>query len=191
MKRETLVLAGAFALLGGCSSMVHGPYQDVAIDSSPPGATATITPMLSERGPLFLDKNKKYTVTTPATVRLLRDNSYRVEMQKTGYKITSTKIESAYDWLWAPALCGPCEMVGDTPTFDLKGRAWPVRFAEAVTYSYPRGFVRAIGRGARVFSPEAMMGHSFKLRPEEGGFFSGWHGVGTPTVAATLEPTER
>jgi len=41
-----------------------------------------------------------------------------------------------------------------------------LRFLEAATYSYPRGFVRAWGRGFRIFSPEALLGHSFKLRPE-------------------------
>jgi hypothetical protein len=62
---------------------MHGPYQDVRIESDPPGAKATISPMISQRGPAYLDE-KKQTVTTPATVRLKRDNTYRVEYEKAG-----------------------------------------------------------------------------------------------------------
>ncbi len=81
-QRVSLVTAGAMAslVLGGCATLVHGPYQDVRIDSTPPGATATVSPLLCERGPNFLDEKKKQTVTTPATVRLRRDNAYRVEV---------------------------------------------------------------------------------------------------------------
>jgi len=185
-----LVAALAF-LSSGCSTLIHGPLQTVQIETDPPGATATVTPMLSERGPLFLDSTKKYTVTTPATVRLRRDNSYRVELQKPGYKIGSAKIVSSYNWLTAPVLCGPCEFAGDLPTYDMKGRALPVRFAEAAFYEYPRGFFRAIGRALRPISPEAVLGHSFKLRPESAGFTEGWHGLGTPVVSSRLEPTAR
>lgn len=189
MRGQTVFLASLTALISGCSTLIHGPLQDVHIDSNPPGATATITPTLSERGPLFLDKHKSYTVTTPAVVRLQRDNHYRIEYQKTGYKLGAAKVASSYDWLWAPAVCGPCEAVGQLPIYDLKGRPWPLRFAEAAFYEYPVGFFRATGRTLRIFSPEALMGTSFKLAEDGSGFWSDWHGVGTPDVSATLEPT--
>jgi hypothetical protein len=189
MRRERLLLAPALALLAGCATMIHGKYQDVALDSNPPGATATVTPTMSERGPSYLDPKKTYTVTTPATLRLRRDNTYRVELTKPGYKLATTKVVSSYDWAWAPVMCGPCEMAGDMPTFDMKGKALPLRFLEAAFYSYPKGAVRAFGRGLRIFSPEALLGTSFKLKPENGGFFSDWHAVGTPNVGAKLEPT--
>jgi len=188
MRRNSMFLA-SLVFLGGCATLVHGPMQDVTLDSSPPGATVTVMPSISERGPSFLDKQKQYTVTTPATLRLRRDTTYRVEMQKPGYKIAATKIESSYDWVWAPVTCGPCEMVGDLPTFDTKGQALPVRFAEAAFYEYPRGFVRAWGRGLRIFSPDALLGNSFKLRQSGASFFDHWHALGTPKVEAQLEPT--
>jgi hypothetical protein len=179
----------ASVLTSGCATLIHGPYQEVRLESEPPGATATVSPLTSERGPAFLDKTKKYTVTTPATVRLRRDNSYRVELAKAGYKIGSTKVLSSYDWAMAPVMCGPCEFAGDLPTYDMKGRPLPLRFLEAAFYEYPRGFFRAWGRALRIISPEAVIGTSFKLRAEDAGFLSDWHGVGTPTVSARLEPT--
>lgn len=187
--RQALFLAASLGFLGGCATVVHGPYQDVQIVSNPPGATATISPMVSERGPRFLDSKKERTVTTPATVRLRRDNSYRVEMAKPGHKIGTTKVVSSYDWIWALMSCGPCEAVGELPSFNMKGQVLPVRFLEAALYEYPKGFVRAVGRGLRIFSPDALLGSAFKLKPERGGFFSNWHALGEPTVSANLEPT--
>jgi len=189
MRGQLVLLAMLATFLGGCATLIHGPFQEVRIESVPPGATATVSPMLSERGPAFLDPEKKRTVTTPATVRLLRDNTYRVELEKPGHKITTTKVESSYDWLWAPFACGPCEAIGELPSFDLKSKPLPLRFVEAAFYAYPRGFFRAWGRGLRLFSPEAHLGNSFKLKPEQAGFFEEWHGVGTPTVTANLEPS--
>jgi hypothetical protein len=189
MRGQSLIVAAFAAGLGGCATLIHGPMQDVRVESNPPGATATITPMLSERGPAFLDAKKKITVTTPATVRLRRDNHYRVELEKPGYKFGTAKVTSSYDWLWSPALCGPCEAIGELPTFDLKGRPLPLRFVEAAFYEYPKGFLRAWGRGLRIFSPEAHLGTAFKLKPEKAGVLSDWHAVGTPTVSSTLEPT--
>jgi hypothetical protein len=188
MRLHSLSLTMGVALLSGCATVVHGPLQDVRIDSNPPGATVTVSPMLSERGPNFLDEKKQYTVTTPATLRLRRDNTYRVEVAKQGYKITTTKVVPSYDWLWAPVTCGPCEAVGELPTYDLKGRALPVRFAEAAFYEYPKGFIRAIGRGLRVFSPDALLGNSFKLKSADQGYFGNWHAFGPTDVTANLEP---
>ncbi len=189
MRRQPQLLAALAAFAAGCATVVHGPYQDVRIDSNPPGATATVSPLSSERGPNFLDANKKYTVTTPATLRLRRDNSYRVEVQKPGYKIATAQMDSAYDWLWSPYLCGPCEAAGQLPTYDMNGKPLPVRFAEAAFYEYPKGFFRAIGRFLRLGNPDALLGTSFKLKPKTGGLLSDWHGLGTPDVAPTLEPT--
>jgi hypothetical protein len=186
MGRNGLTIGMCMAL-AGCATVGHGPFQNVRIDSHPSGATATVAAMASERGPLFLDAEKR-VVTTPATVRLRRDNSYRIEIAKPGFGIKQTQVVSSYDWLWAQISCGPCELVGDLPRNDMSGHSLPVRFLEAAFYDYPRGFFRAIGRGTRLFSPEALLGTSFKLRPKDEGFWSDWHALGTPEVTATLDP---
>ena len=188
MRSQPLWLTAAVALLGGCATLVHGPYQDVVLESNPPGATATVTPMSSERGPAFLDSKKQYSVTTPATLHLLRDNTYRVELSKPGYQLATTKVVSKYDWLWGFFTCGPCEAVGQLPTYDLKDQVLPVRFLEAAFYEYPKGAVGAFGRALRIFSPDAMLGNSFKLKPSDAGYWENWHALETPTVATTLQP---
>jgi len=48
----------AFAMLlalacSGCSAVVHGPMQDVRIESNPPGANVTLFPQQSQRGVIF------------------------------------------------------------------------------------------------------------------------------------------
>ena len=104
------------------------------------------------------------------------------------YKLASSQVISSYDWVWAPVSCGPCEAVGELPTYDMKGKALPVRFGEAAFYEYPKGFFRALGKGLRIFSPDALLGNSFKLKPKDGGYFSDWHALGTPEITAKLEP---
>jgi len=185
---KATILAVAVATLSGCATVVHGPYQDVVIDSEPPGAQATVSAQLSERGPLFVDKEKQ-TVTTPATVRLRRDNSYRIEIEKPGYKLGSNQVVSAYDWLWAPVVCGPCEAVGALPTYDMSEHSLPVRFLEAAFYEYPVGAIRSFGYALRLFSPDALMGNAFKLKSKNGGYWENWSGLSTPTIDTSLEPT--
>jgi len=188
MMLRQLGFTSLFALVTGCATLMHGPYENVRLESDPPGATATVSPMLSARGPNFLDENKQ-TVTTPATVRLKRDNTYRVEMQKEGYKIGMTQIVSSYDWIWSPLLCSPCEAVAELPTFEVQEKPLPVRFANAL-YEYPKGAIRAFGYGLRLFNPEAHMGNSFKLKAQDAGYFGNWHALGEPRIQAKLEPLE-
>jgi len=188
MRRSAFAMLLALAC-SGCSAVVHGPMQDVRIESNPPGANVTLFPQQSQRGPLFMSE-EQIKVTTPATVRLHRDTTYRAEFQKTGYAIGETKIVSKYDWLMAPVACGPCEAVGELPTYDMKGRALPVRFAQAAFYEYPVGAVRSVGEALRIVSPEAIMGTSFKLKDQGAGYWTDWTGVGTPTVSVDLAPIQ-
>lgn len=187
-RRMSALLGSTAFLLGGCATIMHGPYENVRIESDPPGATANITATQSERGPQFLDPQKQ-SVTTPATLRLRRDNTYRVELVKSGYKVGTTKVVSAYDWFWTPYICGPCEAAGQLPTYDMKQHSVPVRFLEAAFYSYPKGFFKSWGYAFRIFNPEAWFGNSFKLKPEKGGVFSNWHAMGEPTISARLDPS--
>ena len=73
MRTSAFAMLLALAL-SGCSAVVHGPMQDVRIESNPPGANVTLFPQQSQRGPLFLNE-EQIKVTTPATVRLHRDTS--------------------------------------------------------------------------------------------------------------------
>jgi len=178
MKSSSLLVGAAVALLSGCATVVHGPYEDVRIESNPPGAKVTLSAQESQRGPLYLD-SRKLEVTSPATVQLKRDNMYRVEFQKPGYKIATAKIVSSYDWFWAidplcgGVVCGVTNALGQTP---------------GIEHPYnPMRFFKAFGEGVRIFSADAWMGASFKLNPENAGFWDNFHGLGTPTISATLE----
>jgi hypothetical protein len=188
MKREPLVLVAGLVLLGGCATIVHGPFQNVRIDSDPPGATATISPQLSERGPGYIDTEKSRTVTTPATVRLLRDNTYRIEIEKPGYKGASAQLVPEYDWFWGQVSCGPCEAVGALPSYEMKDSNLGLVFLERTFYEYPKGFIGGWGKGLRIFSADALLGSTFKLKEKDAGFWSDWHALGTPEIRPHLEP---
>jgi hypothetical protein len=79
--------------------------------------------------------------------------------------------------------------VGALPSYDLSDRNIALRFAESAFYEYPKGFIGAIGRGMRLFSPDSLLGSTFKLKEKDSGYWSGWHGLGTPDIHPTLEPT--
>lgn len=178
-----VVLGGTIA--SGCSTLLHGPTQSVRIESTPPGAEVTITPQTSQRGPTFLIDGEQ-TVTTPATVELRRDTFYRLEFQKEGYKIGDARLSSEYDWLNAPVVAGPFEAVGSLPKPDVSDRALPIQFLTAF-YTYPVGASGAIGSALQILSPEALLGHAYKLKPADSGFFDQITGLGTPVISQSLE----
>ena len=183
MKRNVLV-GLAIGLLTGCSTLLHGPLQEVQINSNPPGATATISPTESQRGVGYLAA--KQVVTTPSVVKLSRDNSYRVDFDKQGYGPAKAEIRSHYDWFWGQVTCGLCEAVADLPTLTTPETAWPLLVLANAFYEYPRGFIGGWGKGLRFFSPDALLGSSFNLKEEGAGFWSNFHALGTPEITATL-----
>src|SRR5262249_49694127 len=148
-------------------------YQNVRIDSNPPGAAATIFPQQSQRGPLYLDE-QQIKVTTPTTVRLHRDTTYRVEFQKPGFVVGEMKILSEYDWLLGSSPCWPCEAVGAIP--HLHWSAFPV------------SALPPAGRALRIANPDAVLGNSFKLKASDDRPYENWTGWGTPTVSMNLAP---
>ena len=186
MTRDVVTMVGMALCLGGCSTLVHGPYQRVRLESNPPGATATVAPLESVRGPGYLDE--KQTVSTPAVVRLKRDNAYRIEFERSGYSAASSQLEPHYDWFWGQVTCGLCEALGDLPAVDTSNSSTPTKFAVAAFYDYPiRGLFGALGRGLRLFSPDAMLGSTFKLKPKNAGYWEDWHALGEPVVRADLK----
>lgn len=174
----------SFVLATGCSTIIHGPRQDVKVDSNPPGATVTINPITSQRGNGYLDE--KQTVTTPAVVRLRRDNDYRMDFEKAGAGTARAELISHYDWFWGQLSCGVCEAVGDLPDLNTQESAWPVKALAALFYEYPKGFIGGWGKGLRFFSPDSLLGSTFNLKPKDAGYFSNFHALGTPEVNVTL-----
>jgi hypothetical protein len=116
----------------------------------------------------------------------MRDNSYRVGSRKRA--INFRRVARSHDWRGRADLGGSCEAVSVSPTYDMKGKMLPLRFAEAAFYEYPKGFFRALGHGFRIFSPDSLLGNSYKLKPKDSGYFSDWHALGTPEITAQLEP---
>jgi hypothetical protein len=69
--RRAVLLAAALAT-GGCATTIHGTRQTIAIDSTPPGATATVLP-------------EGITVQTPGEVVLVRKYVHTVRLALDGF----------------------------------------------------------------------------------------------------------
>lgn len=67
----------------GCATIVHGRSQDVALASTPPGATVKIDGVQT---------------TTPGKVTLRRDQDYNATFEKEGYSTRQVKIEKEGSW---------------------------------------------------------------------------------------------
>jgi hypothetical protein len=68
----------AVSLLSGCATVTRGTTQDVAVDSTPQGATVTTT--------------GGATYTTPAVLKLKRNHSHRIDFAKQGYVSESRHV---------------------------------------------------------------------------------------------------
>ncbi|GBD26442.1 hypothetical protein HRbin30_01774 [bacterium HR30] len=74
---RALTVSFAGGVLAGCATLINGPTQKVQIVSDPPGAVAKVAGR---------------EVTTPATLELRRNASYRVTFEKQGYEPTQREI---------------------------------------------------------------------------------------------------
>lgn len=95
---EKLLCTFCLLLVCGCSTIAHGPYQDVVITSNPPGAI--VTPI-----------DYKCWVKTPGILKLERKNSTVLTARLRGYEDAKQKIQVKLSpWLlgnavgWIPSL---------------------------------------------------------------------------------------
>jgi hypothetical protein len=95
MKRTWIIgfLLSVLVVCQGCATFVHwGSKQEIPITSEPTGAVAT---------------TDGYSVKTPGTLKLPRDKSHFVSIEKEGYKNKQVNISSsASPWMWGNCLLG-------------------------------------------------------------------------------------
>lgn len=92
------LLLGAFFLLLGCATIIHGTKQDVSISSDPPRANLKVV----GAGGLEM-----FNGVTPAVVTLSRKSEYDVFISMDGYKEQRVHISKEFDaWYLGNLLCG-------------------------------------------------------------------------------------
>lgn len=81
------VLAASF-LCSGCATFAHGPVENVAVTSTPPGAA------------IYVD-GARTPETTPATVSVRRRRSTTIRIERTGYESQEIRLtRRGSRWLW-------------------------------------------------------------------------------------------
>lgn len=118
--RLAFVLVTALGL--GCGTIHNGTRQQVRFESTPPGATVTVTgrrvttaleQLVCPGFALipFLRAPEEHVVTTPATIDLPRRNGYDIRFEKPGFTPATSTIKRL----------GSPEAVGNVFTFLVPG----------------------------------------------------------------------
>jgi len=109
MKRTPLVLLLVLSLLlQGCATFIHGSRQEVALNSCPSDATATVDGI---------------NVRTPATVSLSRTKDYVVNVEKEGYEPGQAVLNRKFNG-WSTILGNIVWLVPGLIVDFLTGGAW-------------------------------------------------------------------
>src|SRR5271169_4486996 len=91
-RTNALMLTILAAWLGGCAALVHGTSQQVRIESSPPGAKATVN---------------SQTITTPGVLTLPREYPFIVNFEKPGCAPTYAHVNpETSNLVWGNLLLG-------------------------------------------------------------------------------------
>jgi predicted small secreted protein len=77
-----LVLLSSALLLAGCGTMLHGPRQDILVQSSVPGASVQSSPT-------------SVTVAAPGTLSLERKNNYVLTFTAPGYSPATVNVTNS------------------------------------------------------------------------------------------------
>jgi hypothetical protein len=164
-RRLNLLLAvlavPALLASGGCATVVRGSYQVVHASSEPPGATARVGAA---------------SCTTPCSLRLPRNRSYVLEVEKPGFEPQSTPIYSQVDALVLGNVCLPPFFIVWGGLDIITGAAWdlsPASVHVPLRPDRPGGGGRAGEGPASPFAPEdeddaLPPGEEKPLPPDEG-----------------------
>lgn len=77
--KKTVLRTICLLMLAGCSTVMHGPTQDIVVTSNPPGATVTTTTF--------------EWIKTPGTFKLPRANSTTLTANLYGYETAKQKLK--------------------------------------------------------------------------------------------------
>lgn len=93
------LLAALMLTLSACASIINGRTQMVGITSDPPGAMVSVVGRFDRYGQR-VEPSDGISITTPGVLRLARTDSYRLLVQKDGYRSQEARVEHRYSW-WA------------------------------------------------------------------------------------------
>lgn len=93
MKLRTIVVATSVLFTAACATLIHGPEQDLAINSTPAGASITI--------------DGQQLGETPAVVRLARNREHYLQLDLPGYLPYQMRLSrTTSGWVWGNIVFG-------------------------------------------------------------------------------------
>ena len=121
-------LASGTALLcaglitGGCASIVHSGNRSITINSTPPGATATIS---KAEGDIVTVEKTPCTVSLDPKRGYFKGQSYTLKLELAGYKTTELELRPTLSgWYFGNILLGG--LIGMVAVDPVTGSMWNI-----------------------------------------------------------------
>ena len=120
-----LGLAGASAFAGGCASIVHNGNRDIAINSDPPGATASIRKSGGGVDEVVTVQKTPCTVSLDPRKGYFKGQNYTLRLELSGYQTAEIELTPKMSgWYWGNLVFGG--LIGMLAVDPATGAMWNI-----------------------------------------------------------------
>lgn len=118
-------IAGASLFAGGCASIVHSGNRSIAINTDPPGATASVRKTGGGLNDVVAVQKTPCTVSLDPKGGYFKGQSYTLRLEMPGYRTTEVELTSKMSgWYWGNLLIGG--LIGMLAVDPATGAMWNI-----------------------------------------------------------------
>ncbi|HEY4369072.1 MAG TPA: PEGA domain-containing protein [Steroidobacteraceae bacterium] len=118
-------IIGASLFTGGCASIVHNGNRSIAINTDPPGATASVRKTGGSINDVVAVSKTPCTVSLDPKKGYFQGQSYTLRLELPGYRTTEVELTSKMSgWYWGNLLFGG--LIGMLAVDPATGAMWNI-----------------------------------------------------------------